>query len=491
MELRRLFATLPVSSGLVLHLDGSNVLGTGVNPANNALVTTWKDLSGKNNNAVAAGPAPKFVLSGVNNKPAIDFSNPNDLGYVVPVSADFSSPNSTAFIVMNPVTGTFFSAAMGISEPNSYNNEMLLGFGWGGTYPKAPTIFHHTSAGNFRYRSSAALSGTTPFIQAGVFGQAVDDTTQVINGTTSVTPLVTSGGPAPYTTVNRAVYIGRRGFLSSTEYLNGKIAEIIVFNRKLSAAEQNQIGGYLESKYGIAAAYTPTSEVDVLGKGVSIVDGDATAGATDDTLFGTTAAGVPVSRTFTVRNYGSLALTTSGLTVPAGYTVTEPLSASIAPGAQDTFTVRLDAASAGTYAGQVSFTNNDGNESPYNFAISGTVTTPTFSLVSGVLTVTGTSGSDSIRGSITSNVLTMRVNGLSQTFANASSISRIVVNALAGNDSIILGPSVNRPTSLNGGDGDDTIVGGSGADVINGGAGTDLAVKGTGDTTSLVEEILG
>lgn len=232
-------------------------------------------------------------------------------------------------------------------------------------------------------------------------------------------------------------------------------------------------------------------EVEVRGNNVVINDNDATAGASDFTDFGTVGVGSPLTRTFTVKNTGTAALTTGGLTVPAGFTITEGLSGSIAAGGSDTFSVRLNATAAGTFAGNISFTNNDANESPYNFAIKGVVNVPTFRLVSGVLTVTGTSGNDLIRGSIAGNVLTMKVNSLSQTFNNASSIARITVNALAGNDQILLAQSVNRPTSLNGGDGNDIIYGGSGTDAINGGNGTDLAFRNGSDTVSLVEEILG
>lgn len=70
-------------------------------------------------------------------------------------------------------------------------------------------------------------------------------------------------------------------------------------------------------------------------------------------------------------NTGTAPLTTSGLTVPTGFTITEGLSASIAGGDFDDFTVRLDADSSGTKSGQISFTNNDTNESPMNFAITG------------------------------------------------------------------------------------------------------------------------
>jgi Ca2+-binding RTX toxin-like protein len=233
-------------------------------------------------------------------------------------------------------------------------------------------------------------------------------------------------------------------------------------------------------------------EVEVRGNNVVIADGDTTASTTDHTDFGSVNVGSPLTRTFTVRNTGTAALTTSGLSVPSGFTIdpADRLNASIPAGGSDTFKVKLNATAAGTFTGNISFANNDSNENPYNFAIRGVVNVPTFSLVNGVLTVTGTSGNDFIRGSIANNVLTMKMNSLTQTFANASTISRIVVNALAGNDNITMGASVNRPTSLNGGDGNDSIYGGSGTDVIDGGAGTDFATRTGSDTTKLVEEIL-
>jgi len=55
--------------------------------------------------------------------------------------------------------------------------------------------------------------------------------------------------------------------------------------------------------------------------------------------------------------------------------VTEGLSGSIAASGQDTFTVRLNATSAGTFQGDVSFGNNDADENPFNFRIRGEVST--------------------------------------------------------------------------------------------------------------------
>jgi hypothetical protein len=115
-------------------------------------------------------------------------------------------------------------------------------------------------------------------------------------------------------------------------------------------------------------------EITVLGNGVSIADGDATPSAADGTDFGSVAqGGTPISRTFTVRNDGTAALTLGAVTVPAGFTLTEGLSSSLTPGASDTFTVRLDTTTAGTKAGDISFTTNDSDENPFNFRITGTV----------------------------------------------------------------------------------------------------------------------
>jgi hypothetical protein len=58
--------------------------------------------------------------------------------------------------------------------------------------------------------------------------------------------------------------------------------------------------------------------------------------------------------------------------VPPGFSVANSFgSTTLAPGNSTTFTVRLDAIAAGTYGGTLQFANNDGDENPFNFAISG------------------------------------------------------------------------------------------------------------------------
>jgi hypothetical protein len=123
-----------------------------------------------------------------------------------------------------------------------------------------------------------------------------------------------------------------------------------------------------------AVAVAP--EIEVLGNGIVIVDGDTFPRPQNHTDFGIAFVGSLLSRTFTVRNTGNSALTTTNLTVPAGFTIAEGLSSSIPAGTEDTFTVRLNSDVTGVYRGTVSFDTNDANENPFNFVISATLQVP-------------------------------------------------------------------------------------------------------------------
>jgi len=91
--------------------------------------------------------------------------------------------------------------------------------------------------------------------------------------------------------------------------------------------------------------------------------------------FGTTPVGTSVTKTFTVTNSGSATLNLSALSVPSGFTITQNFASSIvaASGGTTTFQITMDAGAAATPSGTLTFTNDDADENPYNFTISGTV----------------------------------------------------------------------------------------------------------------------
>jgi len=135
----------------------------------------------------------------------------------------------------------------------------------------------------------------------------------------------------------------------------------------LEVTSRGYAGGSLVS--WCLAVITAAPDITVRNESADIVDGQTAAidfGSASPDAAGPT-------RTFTVRNDGDATLTIGGVTVPAGFTVTEGLSPTLAPGASDTFTVRLDTRVTGTRRGQISISSNDSDENPFDFAIIGAV----------------------------------------------------------------------------------------------------------------------
>ena len=161
---------------------------------------------------------------------------------------------------------------------------------------------------------------------------------------------------------------------------------------RMLGSQRATMYGYSLWEFEVYGGSGGVPEITVLGNGVPIADDDATPSATDGTNFGSVAQGGPaISRTFTVRNDGTATLTLGAVAVPAGFTLMEGLSSSLAPGASETFTVRLDAATMGTKAGDLSFSTNDRDENPLNFRITGTIATAVANLALGKTAVASTS----------------------------------------------------------------------------------------------------
>ncbi|MFN6487254.1 MULTISPECIES: choice-of-anchor D domain-containing protein [unclassified Nostoc] len=127
-----------------------------------------------------------------------------------------------------------------------------------------------------------------------------------------------------------------------------------------------------ESPFDFAISGTvkpaPAPEIQVLNGTVDIVDGSTTA-----INFGDTTVGNTLTKTFTIKNTGTAALNLSNLKLPDGFSLVGTLPTSVVANDSTTISVVLNASTLGTYSGNLSLNNNDSNESPFDFAISGTV----------------------------------------------------------------------------------------------------------------------
>ncbi|WP_375515007.1 choice-of-anchor D domain-containing protein, partial [uncultured Nostoc sp.] len=121
---------------------------------------------------------------------------------------------------------------------------------------------------------------------------------------------------------------------------------------------------------------TPNPEIQVLDGTVDIADNSPTA-----INFGEVIAGSTVTKTFTIKNTGIAALNLSNLKLPDGFSLVGTLPATLAAKTSANITVALNTTTGGTYTGNFSLTNNDPDESPFNFVISGKVNAPEIEVV--------------------------------------------------------------------------------------------------------------
>jgi hypothetical protein len=124
------------------------------------------------------------------------------------------------------------------------------------------------------------------------------------------------------------------------------------------------------------AKYSMPTEINIIGNGVSIADGDATPDLADHTDFGAANVGTPITRTFTIENIGPEVLNLTGTprvsVSGSGFGLTTDAPTTIASGNTATFQVTFTPPNCGLYAGTISIANNDTDENPYNFSIAGT-----------------------------------------------------------------------------------------------------------------------
>jgi hypothetical protein len=232
------------SSGLQVWYRGDSLTCTGGCSGTNP-VTVLLDKSGNGNNCTASGTAPTFVASAVNSQPGVSFNNtPCALTTGVPwnnaitefavISVATTSHMHTLLsgvtqaVAMNPCyrfSGGFMDGAI-------YDNWQVIGHG--GLTP-CDTSWHQLG---FTYCTAVVTNCTG--------GGSASNNLQFYIAST------TDGSPTTDTTTglsqNTATF--GRAAVSATEYFEGTVTEVIMYNRVLSSSEISTIQAYLHTRYG-------------------------------------------------------------------------------------------------------------------------------------------------------------------------------------------------------------------------------------------------
>ena len=117
-------------------------------------------------------------------------------------------------------------------------------------------------------------------------------------------------------------------------------------------------------------------EIDVLGNSQSITSGSTLPVLANYTFFDyLNVVGASLTRTYTIKNTGTAALSVGALTISGAnasdFTVVTLPAASVAANAATTFSIKFDPSATGVRNATVNLVNNDFDENPYTFSIRG------------------------------------------------------------------------------------------------------------------------
>ncbi|MBL8123027.1 MAG: choice-of-anchor D domain-containing protein [Blastocatellia bacterium] len=195
---------------------------------------------------------------------------------------------------------------------------------------------------------SLTLDPTSTATLADLVGGSIPTEITILDGQSSGSVQINIEDDAVYEGVETAVFKGQIGVSTFTASLT---------------IEDNDVASF--------------PEIDVIGNGVSIADGDVTPSSADHTIFqsvnivsGTSA------RTFSIQNTGTGNLNIASITISgvnaSEFQLTTPPASTVAPGASTTFTVTFDPTGEGLRNATVNIDSDDADEDPYDFAIRGT-----------------------------------------------------------------------------------------------------------------------
>ncbi|MFN8443123.1 MAG: choice-of-anchor D domain-containing protein [Caldilineaceae bacterium] len=172
---------------------------------------------------------------------------------------------------------------------------------------------------------------------------------------------------------------GVSGPINSSNSLIGKVSKagVSFMPRAFDPVNQQMVVGfYLENT--VALFRLTPAELDVMGKGVAILDGDNSPVSNDGTDLGAKVVGSgAVAQSFTISNTGDGALTVSAITLsgaqPSDFSISGITTPKVlAPNSTLSFTLNFAPSAVGLRTATVNIASDDGNENPYTFAVQGT-----------------------------------------------------------------------------------------------------------------------
>ncbi|OJV51535.1 MAG: hypothetical protein BGO31_06180 [Bacteroidetes bacterium 43-16] len=237
--------TLPVTDSLQLWLDASEVSTT--NPLNNGTFTSWKDKSPKNRavTLLSGFNAATFRTNQINGKSTVRFTRSSPtMGTVFNVpTLDIRARSMKALTIFTVYRqGTNVESQQGLwgNDDGAWDRFFMTIFANGS--PNGAVSIGTVSPFNVAI-TNAGVPNETKLLTAVYDHRVTNGSTIYFNGVAvqSVTDNTDS------VNARSSFYLGWDG---DNNTYDGDIAEVVVYNRKLSLCEIQQVNRYLGTKYG-------------------------------------------------------------------------------------------------------------------------------------------------------------------------------------------------------------------------------------------------
>jgi hypothetical protein len=231
------------TDGLILSLNASTLAST---LADGQPVSTWTDASSLRKNAYAPGAAPTFVASGIAGRPSVRFDGVDDY-LALPAGFENFVNGLSIYMVVRPTAIHNYTKllllgngsvgdSIGLSRASSSEGLLFLtgnssgGVDWFQTSSGLPT----GQASALSVLLEAGPAGSTRFAEIARNGVAIHQEEVFV-------PSV----------ISRSInYIGNSYW--SDGPFQGDFAEILIYNRLLTSAEESAIQTYFNQQYGVS-----------------------------------------------------------------------------------------------------------------------------------------------------------------------------------------------------------------------------------------------
>ncbi len=330
-----------------------------------------------NANLILSDPSPYVVITG---------DHPNDFTVTSAPAGLIASNNTTTFtITFNPEAEGIRNAI--VSLANNDLDEDPYTFAISGIGSATPEIELQAN-GDFITDGDTTPSATdnTDFGSYDILTGTKVNTFTILNSGSGAlaltgTPIVSlSGAHAGDFLVNQQPSSTTVATSGGTLAFDVTFDPTIVGLRTATISIANDDDNENPFTFSIQGTGVASSEIDVLGNNLSIVSGDLTPSVLDSTVFDSTIVDTSFTVTFTIKNTGSASL---NLTDPSPYVAitgthaadfsvtTLPSPELAAANGTTEFRITFTPSAEGDRNATVSIANDDDNENPFTFAITG------------------------------------------------------------------------------------------------------------------------